>query len=441
MERFKKMLWVVLLLVAYNVNAQDFDKAKMDSLFSIIEQNNKGMGSISLFQNGREVYQNSYGFASIEQNVAADADTKYRIGSVSKLFTAALIMKLAEGNALTLDTPLDKFYPQITHADKITIEDLLRHRSGIFNFTNSEEYSTYYTNPLSKEQLLQQIASYDAAFAPGEKAEYSNSNYVLLTFIAQDVSGKSYDELIEEYIARPCGLKNTFVGTPADIAKNEARSYTKRADWKLEEETDMSIPQGAGAIVSTTTELNVFINKLFAGEIVNHVSLQTMKTIKDGFGLGMFQVPFYEKRAYGHTGGIDGFQSNLFYFPEDTVSIAFLSNAISYPMNDILVGVLSIVFNRDYALPLFTEEMVLSSEELDPYLGEYASSQIPLKLNIFKEDNVLMAQGTGQEAFVLEVVEKDKFKYEPARLEIEFKPLEDKLILSQGGAVFEMQKE
>lgn len=441
MERFKKILLVALLLTATHLHAQDFDKTRMDSLFSIIEQNNRGMGSVSLFHNGKEVYQRSYGKASIEEDIAADANTRYRVGSVSKMFTATLVMKLVENNLLTLNTSLEKFYPQVENSKSITIEDMLRHRSGIFNFTNKLEYQEYYTRAHSREELLQRILASKPAFEPQQKTEYSNANYVLLSFIAEDVSGKSYAQLLEEYITRPAGLKSTYVGSKTDVANHEARSYTNLSGWKVEAETHMSIPLGAGAIVSTPTELNVFINKLFAGEIVSNKSLEAMKTIINGFGLGMFQVPFHERRGLGHNGGIDGFQSSLFYIPSDNVSAAFTSNAVYYPMNDIMIGVLSIYFNKDYALPRFSEPLALSQEDMEPYVGEYASAQIPIKLKIFKGENALMAQGTNQPAFMLECFDKHKFRFDAARLEIEFMPEDDKLILKQGGGVFEMRKE
>src|SRR5690606_25826233 len=130
---------IVFLLFTFSSGAQEFNKLKMDSLFLLIDENQKGMGSISIFENGQEVYQNSFGYASLEDSVRASKKTKYRIGSISKTFTAAITMKLIEEGKLALDTKLNEYFPEIKNSDKITIEHLLRHRSGIFNLTSTHD--------------------------------------------------------------------------------------------------------------------------------------------------------------------------------------------------------------------------------------------------------------------------------------------------------------
>ena len=165
-----------------------------------------------------------------------------------------------------------------------------------------------------------------------------------------------------------------------------------------------------------------------------------MKTIIDGYGMGLFQIPFNNKKAYGHNGGIDGFGSNLAYFPEDHLAIAYCTNGMVYPLNDILIGVLSIYFNRDYKIPSFNT-ITLKSEELDKYLGIYSSLQIPLKITITKEKNSLIAQATGQSSFPLEATEKDKFKFDMAGVKLEFLPDKKEMTLKQNGGVFLFTKD
>ena len=256
----KSKIIVLTLLLGINLTsrAQSFDKQKMDILFSVIKKKDKGMGSVSIFHNGEEIYRKSYGYADLEKRIKNDSSTKFRIGSISKTFTATIIMKLAESKKLSLSTTLGNFYPQIKNADKITIAHLLQHRSGIANFTNVADYMQWNTEKQTKEQVLNRIASGGVSFEPNEKFEYSNSNYVLLTFIAEDVTKKKFPELLQEIIIGPCGLKNTFVGSQIDTDNNEALSYIKLSEWKQEKETDMSIPLGAGAIVSTPFDLNTF---------------------------------------------------------------------------------------------------------------------------------------------------------------------------------------
>ncbi len=439
--KYRIIVFTILLGVNLALSAQSFDKQKMDSLFSIIEKYDRGMGSVSFFHNGKEVYQKNYGYADLEKKSKNDASTKFRIGSISKTFTATIILKLVESNKLSLSAKLSDFYPQLQNADKITMAHLLQHRSGIANFTNVADYLQWNTEKQTKEQLLSRIASGGVSFEPNEKFEYSNSNYVLLTCIAEDVTGKTFSELLQEIIVQPCHLKNTFVGSRINTDHNEALSYTKLSEWKLEKETDMSIPQGAGFIVSTPFDLNTFLNCLFEGKLVGEESLKQMTTVIDNFGLGLIRVPFYDMKGYGHTGGIDGFQANAFYFPEEKVSIALASNGVVYPLNDIIVGSLSIYFGKAYQLPPFSETITLTAEELDIYLGVYSTSAFPLKITISRNGNTLIAQGTGQPSFPLECVEKDKFKFDQARLELEFIPAENKMILKQNGMTFDMKRE
>lgn len=441
MMKSKIIVLALLLGIGLTLNAQNFDRQKMDSLFSIIEKNQRGMGSISIFDKGNEVYHNSYGYADLEQKIKNSTSTKFRIGSISKTFTATIIMKLVENKKLSLSTQLSVFYPQIKNADKITISHLLQHRSGIANFTSAADYMQWNTEPQTKEQIINKIISGGISSEPNEKFEYSNSNYVLLTFIAEDVSKKKFSELLQETIVKPCQLKSTFVGSKINLKNKEALSYTKLSEWELEKETDMTIPLGAGFIVSTPFDLNIFLNFLFKGKIVKEETLKQMTTVIDRFGLGLIRVPFYDMKGYGHTGGIDGFQANAFYFPQEKISIALTSNGVVYPLNDIIVGSLSIYFGKEYQLPQFKESIALTPEELDNYIGVYSTDSFPLKLTISRNGNTLIAQGTGQPSFPLECVEKNKFKFDQARLELEFISSENKMILKQNGMTFDMKRE
>ncbi len=165
-----------------------------------------------------------------------------------------------------------------------------------------------------------------------------------------------------------------------------------------------------------------------------------MQDIKDGFGLGLLAAPFYDKRGYGHTGGIDGFQANAFYYPEDKVSIAVTSNGVVYPLNEIVVAALSIYFDRNYELPEFHKAEEISSEKLDNYTGTYSAPNLPIKITISKKENTLIGQGTGQPSFPLEYMGNNKFKYEQAKLEMEFFPDENKMIMIQFGQKYFMER-
>nr|WP_299073184.1 serine hydrolase domain-containing protein [uncultured Allomuricauda sp.] len=440
----KRFVTITLFLISCSIvlgQDQNFDKKKLDSLLTYIDVNQKGMHSISIFENGKEVYQNSIGFADVSNKIMANGHTKYRIGSISKTFTAVLIMKLIENGKLDLNTKLSDFFPSIQNSDKITIEHLLRHRSGIFNFTNAKDYSSWMEKPISHEALIEKIKENGIVFEPDSKAEYSNSNYVLLSQISEKVTRKKFADLIQDVICKPCGLTSTGYGGKIDPKHNEALSYKWSGNWELASETDMSVPAGAGAITSTPSELNKFLTCLFGNHILPEPTLETMMKIVDGYGIGMFQVPFNEKKGYGHTGGIDGFQSNAFFFPKEKMSVAFTGNGQIMSMNDILIGALSIYFNKEYKFPEFKEVLVLEADELNTYLGTYGSESFPLKIKIFKKENILYGQATGQPEFPMDALGEHQFRFEPAGLKITFAPNENTLVLYQGGGEFKLQRE
>lgn len=438
-----KIIFLVFILAWSTLSeAQTINTAKLDSLFTSIENHKKGMGSISIFHNGEEIYQNSYGYSNVENQIKNSTNTKFRIGSISKTFTATIIMKLAEKGELSLTAMLSEYYPQIPNANKITIGHLLQHRSGIPNFTDADDYTNWCTDTQTKKALLDRIISGGTSFEPGDKFEYSNSNYVLLTYIAEDASSKTFSDLLNEIICTPCLLNNTYVGGKINSNNKEAYSYIKRSsDWEKSNETDMSIPLGSGFIVSNAYDLNKFMYCLFSEKVVNKESLRCMTSLKDNFGLGLLKVPFHDYTGYGHTGGIDGFQSNVFYFPEANMSVALVENGVSYMLNNIIIGCLNIYFGKDYDLPEFIDAIHITTEELDKYIGIYSSTDLPIKLTITKKGNTLIAQGTGQPKLPLECTGNNIFQYEGVDLILEFLPEENKMILKQFGTSFDMLKE
>jgi len=429
----------LILMSAFCV-AQKLNTKRLDSLFQILDRNDKFMGSLAVSQNGNTIYRNTIGFINVNDSIRSNNNTKYRIGSISKMFTAALILKAVEENKLKLAQSLKDFYPSIANSETITIENLLNHSSGIHDFTRTEDYSNWNRIKQSKDSMVKRISSYKSEFPPNSDSEYSNSNFVLLTYILEEVYHTSFETLLNEKITEPLLLENTFYGGEIDTKNNEAYSYSYLGKWNIEKETDMSIPQGAGAIVSTPEDLNTFISGLFNEKIISRTNLDQMKNIENGYGLGLLRFPYNDKWSYGHTGGIDGFESVTSFFPGDKLAISLTSNAINYNKNDILLAVLGSFYGNEFNLPDFSK-VALNGEDLDVYLGTYSSEQIPPKIKITKEGLSLLAQATGQSAFPLEPTSKNTFVFEKAGVLIEFKPNTQKMILKQGGKEFLFSKE
>lgn len=430
----------IILLISQFSFAQNFDKKKLDQYFNALEENDKFMGSVSVRQNGKVIYSKAIGLADIENNIKATENTKYRIGSISKTFTAVLALKAVEEGKLNLNQTIDQWFPNILNADKIKISDLLNHRSGIHNFTTDPDYLNYYTQPNSEEKMIETITQAGSDFLPNTNTAYSNSNYVLLTFILEKAFDKTYSELVQEYIAEPLGLVNTYVFDEIKSQNNEAKSYRFTGSWEIQPETHYSVPLGAGAIISTSNEITKFSDALFNEKLLKAESLQSMKNIINGLGFGLFQIPFYEKIAYGHSGEIDGFSAVFAHFEEDEISYALLSNASNFNNNNITLAVLSAVFNKNYDIPTFSVYNH-TQEELQQFVGVYSSTQIPLKISVSIEENTLIAQATGQSSFPLHGTEENKFEFEQAGIVMEFQPAENRMILYQAGGEFTYTKE
>lgn len=435
----KKTILFSLLILSLSIVAQEKTRFnKIDSLLTYLNENNRFMGAISLRENGNVVFEKNYGFADVDNNTPADANTKYRIGSVTKIFTAAIIFQLIEEKKLTLDTKLSKFYSEIPNAKTITIGMLLNHKSGIPNYTDNS-FDSYKTKPQTKRDMLKRIAAAQPIFEPDTKAEYSNSNYLLLGYIIESVTGKNYGDNVATRIVAKIGLKNTYFPKKSVPGKDEAFSYSFVDNkWKKTASWDLSVANAAGALVSTPSDLTEFINALFTGKIVKPSSLAEMTAIEKGYGKGLLQFPFSDKRFLGHNGIIEDFRSVVAYHSTDKTAVSLIVNGNNYNENDLLLGVLSIYYKIPYRFPNL-KSIAVDPKILKSYEGVYSSKQIPLQLTIRVENGKLQGQATGQSPFPLNALSPTEFIFDPAGIEITFK---DKgLLLKQGDSKLTFTKE
>ncbi len=437
-----KTLFSSLAIVWFGLTLSlaQFNKEKLDQYFDVLETYDKFNGSVALSKNGEIIYTRSLGYSDIDNKITGNDETKYRIGSISKTFTATLVLKAMEEGKLDLNQTIGQYFPSVKNSEKITISNLLSHRSGIYNLTDLPDYMDWNTQAKTREELVGIISKSESVFEPDSKGEYSNSNYILLTFILEDSYKQPFADILNEKITKPLDLKNTYVGGKIITGKNEAVSYSFNEKWMKEPETDSSIPLGAGAIVSTPTDLIKFGEALFSGKIISEKSLKSMKTLKDNYGMGLFQIPFQEKEAYGHNGGIDGFSSMWGHFQNENVSLAITSNGSNFSLNESAIALLSSVFDADYDLPNF-KKTELSSEELDLYLGTYANEDIPLKVTFTKKNNQLYGQVAGQPEFPLDAMGNDEFRFDAWGIVMKFSSDKSSFILNQGGGQFNFVKE
>lgn len=438
----KNFLIIIIFIFQINISyTQSIDSNKLDTYFSILEVNNKFMGSVAVFKDNEIVFNKQYGYSEVETQTRPDKNTKYRIGSVSKTLTAVLVFKAVEQSKISLSETIDSFFPGIKNADKITIANLLNHRSGIHSYTDDKnEYLSYHTQRKSEKEMVEIISQYDSNFEPNIQAEYSNSNYLLLSYILEKIYNNTFAEVLNDELCVPLKLENTYFAELLSIDNNEAYSYRFDKKWNKEPQTNGTTGFGAGDIISTPTDLIKFSDALFNGKIISYESLSNMKTLQDNFGMGLFQTTYYNTTSFGHNGGIDGFMSMLRYFPEEKIAFAVTANGIDYNFNSIESTLANTLLNRHFDIPVFSIYKP-GVKELNQYVGKYSSDSFPVVLNVVKSKKQLILQVSGEESMPLEAFEKGKFKFDPAGLLIEFIPDKNELLIKQGGKINTFKKE
>uniref|UniRef100_UPI004049522B serine hydrolase domain-containing protein n=1 Tax=Flavobacterium sp. TaxID=239 RepID=UPI004049522B len=434
----KKILLLLILAFSTGLVAQN-KYHRIDSLLNYLQKNDKFMGSVSIREGDKVVFSKGYGFADLDQKVKADNTTKYKIGSITKTFTAVMTMQLIEENKLRLDTKISKYYPKLENADKISIEDLLHHRSGIKDYINQDSLTQEELDtPNLKQTILNKIINYPSIAEPNTKFEYSNSNYYLLGSIIERLTKKTFAENLEDRIVKKIGLKNTYYPSEqVNSSKNESYSYLfdgtkweKFAEWKND------IAYAAGAIISTPNDLTSFYYELFEGKLVKKKSLESMELLKDSYGKALMQMPFGERKFFGHTGGIEGFRSVVGYYPTEKLGISLIVNGDNFNRNDIMIGILSMYYKMPFPFPNFEK---INPETIKAYSGVYSSKDIPLKITVFEKKGDLLAQATGQSSFPLTQKNENTFIFQAANIELEFG--ENSFILKQAGQKFNFVKE
>ena len=454
----KKLLLFVFAFSSFTFAQNKF--TRMDSLLNYLNENNKFMGSLTIREGENVVFSKAYGFANVEKNSKANRLTRYKIGSISKTFTAVMVLQLIEEKKLGLQSKLARFYPKMANAEKISIYDLLHHRTGIVDFVNQD--STFHKvidQKHSKETILKVITAYKSNFEPGSKYEYSNSNYFILGCIIETLTKKSYAENLQNRIVKKIGLGTIEEKTemtdkgavtnkvfiPTTYYKEEATNtenkesfsyYFDGENWAKSYENHNSIAFSSGGLTSTPADLTKFIFALFDGKLVKPTSLDQMKEIKEGYGMALIQFPFGERRFYGHGGRIENFSSMLGYYPTEKLSFSLISNGDNFVQNDIIIGILSIYYKMPFPFPQF---MKMDKDELAKFTGTYASKEIPIKITIAEKNGELSAQATGQGAFPLTFKEETTFVFAAAGIEMVFG--ENSFILNQGGMKFNFTKE
>ncbi len=358
------------LLVAFSLCtgavAQEWaPAARLDAYFDALEKHGLANGSIAISEKGVIRYRRSVGSEdpTVGARDPASSSTRYKVGTLTKLFTAILAMQLVEEARLTLDNKLAEFYPNLPNALEISYRNLLQHRSGLADYTDAADYSSWMSQPQSQAKMLERIATGGSHFAPGARVEYSNSNYLLLGYVIERIHEAPFGKIVQKRIADKIGLSRTYFDGFEDSARHESVSYSFGPGLLTQPRTDASVAGGAGGMWSTPADLVHLIDSLFAGRIVSGRSLATMRDVTGGSGMGLWPFSAAGENGLGHAGAIEGYRALVAHFPEKGVSIAYASNAPILSIYEIVGESLTTVFTRSHTPPAFAAAKLTARQQ------------------------------------------------------------------------------
>jgi D-alanyl-D-alanine carboxypeptidase len=417
-------------LAASSASAQDMRALTryVDSVATAAVADHRTAGvSVAVVKNGRTVVAKGYGFADLENDVPATEGTVYRIGSLTKQFTAASIMRLSEQGKLSLDDTVQKFLPTFpTQGNRVTVRHLLNHTSGIKNYTTlGPKWQRVIRLDLPPDSLVALFANEPFDFKPGDAWLYDNSGYFLLGMIIEKLSGKPYGEYLQNELFTPLGLTGTRYCDQAPLIKHRAQGYALRPSRQFinAEPLSMTQPYAAGALCSTVRDLATWTLALAGGRVVSPASYKLMTTpdtLNNGkplaYGFGLSIGAFRGHRQVNHNGGINGFISELHHYPDDSVVTVVLTNANGAAA----VQLERLIARRALGIPELPAVPV-DAAALERVVGEYVIGTTRVRL--FADNARLRAQPAGGAAFELKHIGDSRFvRDDNDEIQFEFAP-------------------
>jgi len=390
----------------------------------------QGPGMAVLLMRGDEVlYRGACGMANLELGVPVSPDHVFRIGSVTKQFTAAAVLKLAEDGRLALSDPLSKFVPGYPGGEAVTLEMLLNHTSGIRSYTEIEAVMAGggIMRDVTTQELIDSFRDEKPDFAPGEGWHYNNSGYVLLGAVIEAATGKPWHVHLDEVFFRPLGMTRTGYGNADEaVIPGHVDGYTRNGErWARAPYLSMTQPHAAGALVSTVDDLLKWNRALHEGRVLREASYRAMvtpvgKAVDNRYGYGIFTGTLRGEPQLQHGGGINGFNSYLLHVPGSRTGVAVLQNTDSphgMPGAEGIARVLAaMAIGRPYPEKTPIE---VAPETLAQYEGVYRIDAGTTRI-IRVIDGRLTSQRTGGRVFPLVPVAEDTFLFEEGHSRIVF---------------------
>ena len=403
--------------------------AKIDALLSPVYKAGEPGAAVLVEKDGRPLVRKAYGTADLELGVKLEPDMVFRIGSMTKQFTAVAVLMLMEQGKVGLNDPITKFLPDYpTQGRTITVENLLTHTSGIKDYTSLPEWLPLVRKDMSLTELIAVFKDKPMDFDPGERWRYSNSGYVLLGAIIEKAAGMSYEAFLQKAIFEPLGLKNSYYGSASRVIPRRIPGYGPGPNdtFLNAEYLSMTQPYAAGSLLTNVDDLAVWNDALLSGRLIKRESLERAWTpfkLKDGtstgYGYGWTIGEYAGHRMIRHGGGIHGFTSDGILFPEDKLFVTVLTNSMiaARTPDKFSLRIAALALGKPIVEP---KAVNIPEKDLAPLAGVY--------VNAWKEEFLVRVDGARVEISGAEIgrtvvvpLSPDIFFLEGSSARVEFK--------------------
>jgi len=363
----RNSILILCIVLISNMSHAQTKVEQIDELISTYQEYGKFNGSILVADQGTVIYKKGFGLANMEWDIPNQPNTKYRLGSVTKQFTAMLILQLVAEGALDLQKPITTYLPDYPKAkgDIITTHHLLTHTSGIPNYTSFPKFMEDESRtPYTPAAFVKMFDEKELDFTPGKKFSYSNSGYFLLGVIVEKLSGKTYEQMLQDKIFTPLNMNDTGYDNHGDILKNRATGYEKEGGGYLNSRyLDMTIPYAAGSMYSTVEDLYKWDQGLYSTTILSkeymtmyfkpYIAAFGNAHYAYGWGVGYAKIGKSTDSIYTiwHGGGINGFNTNISRATSNKSLIVLLNNTGGAPLNDMTRAIRGIIHGKAYDMP------------------------------------------------------------------------------------------
>lgn len=337
-------------------------------------------GSVMAAHSNRIVFMKGYGYANRELEVANAPNTKFRLGSLTKQFTAMCILILQEQGKLSVEDFVSKYLTNSPNAwSKIKLRHLLTHTSGIPDYTKLPDYIAAMAQPYPPEKMLKSLRDQPLEFEPGERFAYSNSGYVLLGYIVEKASGRSYEQFMQRFVFEPLGMKDSGCDHFETILPHRATGYTPDGDtWVNSAYLDMTFPLGDGALYSTADDFFHWYQCWREQKLVSADSWKAMTTpVKENYGFGIAVVEPFGQKECAHDGRLNGFVTSMRWLPASDIFVAAFANSDSAHSGEVADNLVALLLDKPLRRPKAKASIQLEASRLEALVGRYAFAENP----------------------------------------------------------------